>query len=155
MEGVCAELGLSVPERLLSIVSFGKGVDGLVELLGIFEICGLFTLHRQHNDLVCEGEFFEIRLFIAFGFCKFEALGEKIIGHRGLDLGGVFFFVVDPSGELVGIFSGLFREFGDLFHRFGNGRLVSVQIDQNSFIRVNPTRDLAMGREVGCCGKGE
>jgi len=81
-----------------------------------------------------KGEFFEVSLFVGFGFGELDALGEKILGHHGLNLIGVFFFVVDPADELVGIFRRVFRKFCDLFHRFSDSGLVGLEVGEHGFI---------------------
>jgi len=83
-------------------------VDGLMEFFSVSKIGCLFALHGEHNDFVNKGEFFEVCFVVAFGFGKFDSLREKILGHDLLNFIGMFFFVVDPADELIGVFAGVF-----------------------------------------------
>ncbi len=124
-----------------------------MELFGIFKVGGLFALHREHDDFMDQGEFFEVGFFVAFFFGKFESLRQKILIHGFLNFVGMFLFVVNPAGELIGIFSWLFGEFGNLLHRLGDGALVGVEVGEHRVIRINPTGDLTVCAELRCGGK--
>ena len=124
-----------------------------MQLLGIFEIGGLFALHGKHDDLVNQGEFVEVGFFVAFLFRKFESLGQEILIHRFLNFVSVFFLIVNPASKLVGIFSGILREFGNLLHCLGDGALVGVEILEDGIVRINSTGDLAVCLKLGRGGK--
>ncbi len=118
-------------------------------------IGALFALHCQDNDFVGQGELFEIGLFVAFLFIELESLREKILAHGFLDFGGVFFLVVDPASELIGVFIRILGQFVDLLHGLGDGGLMGVQIFQNGVIRINAAGNLTMGVYGRSGGKGE
>ncbi len=126
-----------------------------MEFLGDLWVCGLFALHAEDDDLVGEGDFFEVGFFIGLSFSQFDTLGEEVVSHGILDFGSVLILVNNPAGELVGIFPGIFGKLRDLHHCLGDGLLMSVQIFEHGVIRVNTTGDLTVGIYLRSSRQGE
>lgn len=57
-------------------------------------------------------------------------------------------FVVDPAGELVGVFGGVFGEFDNLEGRFLDSEEVGMHLSDHVVIVINSTGDLAVRGEL-------
>lgn len=122
-----------------------------MELLGVFEVSRLLTLHSVDDDLMREYELLEVSFLV--GFIDLKSLGEEVLSHGDLKFGRMIILIGDPARKHVGVGTRVFGEFCNLCHRLFDRFLMRYEIDEHCIIRVNSAWHLAMRHNAGSGGE--